>query len=392
MFQCKSSRSFSTIAAAVGLAALSLLAVAPVYAAPAEYTITDLGVLPGGTASSGRAVGYYAVVAGKADDGAGHFQAFYTLGGSATPTLIPPLPGFSDGQADGLNDSFSVPIVVGWSYNPLMDGVFPARAFVSYFGSVLDLGSLGGTNVKAHGIAGQGFIVGESEITPGSWVTHAFRTQPLSYINPATDDLGTLPGATSSFGTAVNNSAQVTGQSDGHAFRTKPFAKITAGDDLGTLGGTFSIGLSINDAGEVAGESTLASLSPVTGRPINRAFLYDSTGMHSLGVLTGMEGSLAACVNSSHQVVGFCANPAPPTNTSPGGLIEMRAFIWTKAKGMRDLNTLIDPATGWTLQAASGINYRGQITGVGIHSGQQHAFLLTPKLTIAPFPFWFPWF
>src|SRR5438034_366800 len=134
MFQHRSSRPFSTVAAAVGLTALALFTVAgtapAARAAPPEYTITDLGVLPGGTASAGRAVGYYAVVAGKADDGTGHFQAFYTLGGSGPLTLIPPLPGYSDGQADGLNDSFFVPIVVGWSYNPLVDSVFPARAFV----------------------------------------------------------------------------------------------------------------------------------------------------------------------------------------------------------------------------------------------------------------------
>jgi hypothetical protein len=132
MIHRRSSRPFSTIAAAVGLAALALLAVAETApsaraAPPPEYTITDLGVLPGGTASSGRAVGYYAVVAGKADDGAGHFQAFYTLGGSGPLTLIPPLPGYSDGQADGLNDSFFLPIVVGWSYNPIVEGVFPSR-------------------------------------------------------------------------------------------------------------------------------------------------------------------------------------------------------------------------------------------------------------------------
>ena len=31
------------------------------------------------------------------------------------------------------------------------------------------------------------------------------------------------------------------------------------------------------------------------------------------------------------------------------------------------------------LQAASGINDRGQIDGVGLINGEEHAFLLTPK-------------
>jgi autotransporter-associated beta strand protein len=45
---------------------------------------------------------------------------------------------------------------------------------------------------------------------------------------------------------------------------------------------------------------------------------------------------------------------------------------------MTDLNTLVDPGTGWILEDGRGINDRGQITGVGIHNGQEHAFLLSP--------------
>jgi probable HAF family extracellular repeat protein len=46
---------------------------------------------------------------------------------------------------------------------------------------------------------------------------------------------------------------------------------------------------------------------------------------------------------------------------------------------MIDLNTLIDPASGWTLQYASAINDVGQIVGYGLNpSGQQDAFLLDP--------------
>jgi probable HAF family extracellular repeat protein len=43
-----------------------------------------------------------------------------------------------------------------------------------------------------------------------------------------------------------------------------------------------------------------------------------------------------------------------------------------------DLNGLIDPAAGWTLEAAEGINASGQIVGYGIINGNTHAFLLTP--------------
>ncbi len=45
---------------------------------------------------------------------------------------------------------------------------------------------------------------------------------------------------------------------------------------------------------------------------------------------------------------------------------------------MVDLNSLIDPSSGWSLFDAYGINDSGQITGEGFISGHQHAFLLTP--------------
>ena len=46
---------------------------------------------------------------------------------------------------------------------------------------------------------------------------------------------------------------------------------------------------------------------------------------------------------------------------------------------MQDLNNLIAPDSGWTLEDATGINDSGQIVGYGINpSGQNDAFLLTP--------------
>ncbi len=45
---------------------------------------------------------------------------------------------------------------------------------------------------------------------------------------------------------------------------------------------------------------------------------------------------------------------------------------------MYDLNSLIPSSSGWTLEDAYGINDYGQIVGVGIINGLEHAFLLTP--------------
>jgi hypothetical protein len=47
---------------------------------------------------------------------------------------------------------------------------------------------------------------------------------------------------------------------------------------------------------------------------------------------------------------------------------------------MVDLNTLIDPLSGWELLDAAEINAAGQITGQGLIGGEYHAFLLSPTL------------
>jgi hypothetical protein len=53
-----------------------------------------------------------------------------------------------------------------------------------------------------------------------------------------------------------------------------------------------------------------------------------------------------------------------------------------------DLNTLVDPNSGWNLQEAWGINDKGQICGIGTHTVDgidwQSAFLLNPVVTQHP--------
>src|SRR4051794_3796764 len=46
--------------------------------------------------------------------------------------------------------------------------------------------------------------------------------------------------------------------------------------------------------------------------------------------------------------------------------------------GINDLNTRLDPLSGWILSDAADINEAGQITGQGLINGQYHAYLLTP--------------
>ena len=125
-----------------------------------------------------------------------------------------------------------------------------------------------------------------------------------------------------------------------------------------------SVGLDINDAGTVAGYYLNA------GR--NNPILWDGTTMTNLAP-TALGGATSG-VNNAGDAVG---NVSFISNSN-------RAFLYNSGAGLVDLNTLIDPLSGWNLTGAADINDHGQIVGTGFHNGQQRAFLLAP--TMAPEP------
>lgn len=125
--------------------------------------------------------------------------------------------------------------------------------------------------------------------------------------------------------------------------------------DLGTLGGTFSQGFSINASGQVVGGSS-------TGFE-QHAFVYDGL-MHDLG-LGGLDQlSSGYGINSSGQVIG---------QEAEGG-----AFLWTPTTPNGASGTW-----GWLHGGGSnalGINDSGQVSGYYLTSvfNTTHAFLWTP--------------
>ena len=124
------------------------------------------------------------------------------------------------------------------------------------------------------------------------------------------------------------------------------------------------------------------------------AFLYKDGTMTDLGLLPGgCNESIAYGINASGQVVGRSGMDALPGSSSnasrtsasgpvapcsdtggfPGG-----AFLYSNGR-MADLNSLVNPDSGWILAQANAINDSGQIVGYGANSsGQSDAFLLTP--------------
>jgi len=102
----------------------------------------------------------------------------------------------------------------------------------------------------------------------------------------------------------------------------------------------------------------------IVGAPAHAASGWSITDLGTLGGLV----SYAYGINDSGQVVGFSLTPANDF---------YHAFLYSGGV-MTDLNTLIDPALGWTLTEARGINDLGQIVGYGDIGGNTRAFIMTP--------------
>jgi probable HAF family extracellular repeat protein len=135
--------------------------------------------------------------------------------------------------------------------------------------------------------------------------------------------------------------------------------------DLGTLGGTFSMSFGINEAGQVAGDSTTARDAEKHG------FIWSNGVMQDLGTLGG-GCSTVWDLNNVGQVVGVSSN----------ALGRERAFVWQN-RVMYDLNAFLPANSGWELTSALFINDAAQIVGQGLHQGQagwyRLEFIQTPN-------------
>jgi probable HAF family extracellular repeat protein len=134
----------------------------------------------------------------------------------------------------------------------------------------------------------------------------------MSYINGLLKNLGTL-GGTYSTALGINDLNQLVGQATtsgdlaSHAFL---YSNGTM-TDLGTLGGPNSQADAINNNGQVTGDSFDAALNTV-------AFLYSNGSMTRLGTLGGTY-SEGFGINLSGQIVG--------QSTTTGGCLRSRLFV-----------------------------------------------------------------
>jgi probable HAF family extracellular repeat protein len=352
--------------------------------------LTHLPELRGGVNSFGAEINQLGVVAGASQNG--------TLDTTTNfPTQRPVIwingraidlgtLGGSQGVATGVND-LNQAIGVSLTTTPdvfandfsqvylLAPATTAAHAFVWLNGRIRDLGTLGGPDSVALSINDFGQVAGLSYT--GYDVTNFFLNgekgnpslAPFLWQQGKMTNLGTLGGDYVEVIT-LNNRGQVIGNSTlaGNEGFHPFFWSNGHTQDIGTLGGGFAISLWMNDLGDIVGFSTTAAPSGGHG------FLWTRGQMKDLGVLNQDPCSVPLGINLRGQIVGAS------TDCGDGET----AVLWENGQPPVDLNTLVPEGSELYLHEADFINERGEITGLGLlPNGEVRAFVLIPEEGIA---------
>jgi probable HAF family extracellular repeat protein len=347
-----------------------------------DGVMTDLGALADGVSSQALWISASGLIAGVSENGeidpliSGFPQNRAVLWENGTIVDLGTLGGY-ESFANAVNSRGQV---VGSALNtipdPFSQGGFPTqqRAFLWERGAMQDLGTLGsGNDAIALFINEQGQVVG------WSYTSSAPNTSCPSFLPLATGsfiwdkkngmtDLGTL-GGTCTIAVGLNNNGTVVGfyVNDNQIEHGFLWENGSIHDLGGTLGGDYTQAVGINDHGVIAGTAFLA------GNTTYHAALWRQVGhITDLGTLAADQCSQASSINAKTQIVGVSITDDCTFDNNS------RAFLW-EGGSIFDLNTLIPAGSALHLQWARGINDRGEIAGSGLDAEENvHAFVLIP--------------
>jgi probable HAF family extracellular repeat protein len=340
---------------------------------------------------------------------------------------IGPLAGYTSSRALGINNAGQV---VGRFYN-IDSGTGEAinrKAFIwDRAGGARLLSTLSGDS-SAWGINNNGYVSGYSYTSQGNQhaVVWNSTTNAITDIGTLRNTITSVYGPTST-AYNLNDLNQVVGNADipndagdftpFHAFK---YSVTTGIVDLGTFSTSspewqngYSIAYDINGNGDAVGiahDSSWAFLPFIhnssTGmQQLQRDSNYLSGEWYAVAINgSGMIGGhVIVATNQSLPYYWPNKTSAPVKITMPAGFpygeiyginasgqmvgimwssdqagATEHAFIFDTTNGVRDLNALINPSSGWVLNFARDINDNGQVVGYGEKSGLKRGFVLDP--------------
>jgi probable HAF family extracellular repeat protein len=330
-----------------------------------QYDVIDFGTIGGQSVANdvndtGQVVGTHSI--GFGDDAP-------FLWKDGVMTMLPVPPGSGRATANRISETGRV---VGWA---TASGVFLPRPLVWDQNQFADIGTLGGVDGGAIGISPDGsHVVGWARPDMGT-ILSAIGFRAFDWDGFTMSDLGTLPVGHWSQSSDANDAGQVIGMSGSKndSSQATLFDPDQGAIELGTLGGLAASAAAINASGQIVGRSETGlamNIALNVDRLVEHAFLWDQGVMTDLGALPGDIVSWGLDLNDAGVAVGTSIDVfASPWN--------WRAWIWENGQ-LQDLNDLIDPASGWTLEWANAINNNGWIVGRGRLNGQVRGFLLKP--------------
>jgi probable HAF family extracellular repeat protein len=310
-------------------------------AAPA-YTVTDLGILPGGVANYAFGINQSGHVVGWTDFN-GSIAGFLWIGGTMQNIG-------ASFNAYSVNDRDAVV------------GTINGLAVMWRSGRTIPLNPQGGAATAINDVEQ---IAGYSRNSNGSDQAALFQPRLQFLITPM---------GVSSYAYGINRSNQVVGEVRTTTSSTATLWQNGTAITLGMLpGDTSSIAHSINDHGAAVGYSAAAGSNAPA-----QAVIWANGTIQGLGTIQGWNQSFGIGINNLGQVVGQLGVGTGPDTT--------HAFLYTQGV-MYDLNSLITASDEWTLWWATAINDSGQIIALGSHNGQTRAALLNPQsASISPRP------
>jgi probable HAF family extracellular repeat protein len=129
--------------------------------------------------------------------------------------------------------------------------------------------------------------------------------------------------------------------------------------------------VAINDSGMIGGHVIAA-----TNQSLPYYWPNKSSAPVKITMPAGFPYGEIYGINAAGQMVGIM------WSSDQAGATE-HAFIFDKTNGVRDLNALIAPSSGWVLNFARDINDKGQVVGYGEKSGLKRGFVLEPSSSAA---------